>query len=156
MIHPNGVAVDYIWNKLVEAQFSDEAVLTMAEVGGPAFGGISLLSGTEGYIHPHVTLSLLLASRNVTEDREICMFGSQLTAQRALSRLKGRSCTVSDALGNPLDAWVMMVSGFRCLAINRRHRAREVSLSPHIQRTRHSWQRWGCKGSHAEPMRGNN
>lgn len=32
MIHPNGVAVDYIWDKLVEAMFSDEAVQTMAEV----------------------------------------------------------------------------------------------------------------------------
>lgn len=32
MIHPNGVAVDYIWDKLVGAMFSDEAVRTMFEV----------------------------------------------------------------------------------------------------------------------------
>lgn len=32
MIHPNSVAVDYIWDKLVEAMFSDEAIDTMAEV----------------------------------------------------------------------------------------------------------------------------
>lgn len=32
MIHPNEVAVDYIWDKLVDALFSDEAIRTMAEV----------------------------------------------------------------------------------------------------------------------------
>lgn len=32
MIHPNGVAVEYIWDKLVEAMFSDDAVRTMQEV----------------------------------------------------------------------------------------------------------------------------
>lgn len=32
MIHPNGVAVEYIWEKLVEAMFSDDAVRTMQEV----------------------------------------------------------------------------------------------------------------------------
>lgn len=32
MIHPNDVAVDYIWDKLVKAMFSDDAVRTMFEV----------------------------------------------------------------------------------------------------------------------------
>ncbi|CAM9536645.1 unnamed protein product, partial [Hapterophycus canaliculatus] len=32
MIHPNSVAVDYIWDKLVGAMFSDDAVRTMQEV----------------------------------------------------------------------------------------------------------------------------
>lgn len=38
MIHPNGVAVDYIWDKLVGAMFSDEAVRTMFEVSVPRHG----------------------------------------------------------------------------------------------------------------------
>ena len=38
MIHPNGVAVDYIWDKLVGAMFSDEAVRTMFEVSAPRLG----------------------------------------------------------------------------------------------------------------------
>lgn len=38
MIHPNGVAVDYIWDKLVGAMFSDEAVRTMFEVSKPRLG----------------------------------------------------------------------------------------------------------------------
>lgn len=32
MIHPNSVAVDYIWDKLVGAMFSDDAIRTMQEV----------------------------------------------------------------------------------------------------------------------------
>ena len=32
MVHPNGVAVDYIWDKLVGAMFSDDAIRTMQEV----------------------------------------------------------------------------------------------------------------------------
>eukprot|EP00752_Nemacystus_decipiens_P009174 g8195.t1 len=32
MVHPNGVAVDYIWEKLVGAMFSDDAIRTMQEV----------------------------------------------------------------------------------------------------------------------------
>ncbi|CAN0535787.1 unnamed protein product [Scytosiphon promiscuus] len=38
MIHPNGVAVDYIWDKLVGAMFSNEAVRTMFEVSAPRLG----------------------------------------------------------------------------------------------------------------------
>lgn len=34
MIHPNSVAVDYIWDKLVMSMFSDEAVRAMHEVRG--------------------------------------------------------------------------------------------------------------------------
>lgn len=32
MVHPNSVAVDYTWDKLVGAMFSDDAIRTMQEV----------------------------------------------------------------------------------------------------------------------------
>lgn len=32
MVHPNTIAVDYIWDKVVETMFSDEAIRTMGEV----------------------------------------------------------------------------------------------------------------------------
>lgn len=32
MIHPNSVAVDYIWDKLTGSMFTDEAIRTMCEV----------------------------------------------------------------------------------------------------------------------------
>lgn len=32
MLHPNSVAVDYIWDKVMGTMFSDEAMHTMAKV----------------------------------------------------------------------------------------------------------------------------
>lgn len=39
MIHPNSVAVDYVWDKLVGTLFSDEAIDTIAQVNVPSSNG---------------------------------------------------------------------------------------------------------------------